>query len=520
MPRETSVAEFVFQTASQSPERIALGNVEEHVTYRELASRVARLAAGLRRLGLSRGDRIGVLTTPRADAYTLFLAANAIGVTWLGINPKHTYREMDYVVQDAQPAALFFISELEGRKYRDDVRRLASDAASVKATVSLDDTATGATTLSSLYEEPTSPHPSELGEDMAEDAALLVYTSGSTGSPKGVLLQNKAMIRRSLTQLEHWPLSDPPVIYNSFPMNHIGGMHFLSCYAMVGRGAIHFREKFEADTVPDLVHDLGINILLLLPTMYQLIASSPNFDVAKFASVQWFVFSGAQMPREILRRLRAAGGRIGTSYGMTETCGSVTYGYPDEDLDTLAITIGRSVPNGEVRVHKEDGTAAAEGEKGEIQVRPEYCMAGYLNRPEATRDTYTEDGWLKTGDLVEVMPRGNLRFVGRTSEMFKSGGYNVYPREIELTIEAKDGVDIAAVVAVPDQLYSEIGYAFVVPRSDAHLDETELRDWCREQLANYKIPKRIFVRDSLPMLAIGKVDKVKLRQELLAEEAE
>jgi acyl-CoA synthetase (AMP-forming)/AMP-acid ligase II len=205
--------------------------------------------------------------------------------------------------------------------------------------------------------------------------------------------------------------------------------------------------------------------------------------------------------------------RLGCSYGQTETTGSVVYSDDSASHDALTTAIGRPDPPGSVRICDEAGTLCPADTIGEIQVVPKFVMAGYLNKPIETADAFTPDRWLKTGDLGAWNSDGTIRFVGRASDGFKSGGYNIYPREIERALEEHPGIQLAAVVGVPDALYDRVGYAFLLLEAGARLGTEELQAWCRDRLANYKVPKRFIVREELPLLAIGKVDKAALRQE-------
>jgi len=514
-----SLAEYVGRSAQLFPDRLAIASEVERVTYRDLAARTCAVARLLLREGVRPGDRVAVLTPSRADAYVVFLAVNAVGAIWLGINARYKLPEMMYVMEDAKPRFMFFAAQSRGYGLLPIAGEVRAACPFVEKAFCLDDDDSVAEplarALARLPDDETEYRDVLAQVDRASLSAMLVYTSGSTGNPKGVLLPNRSMIQRSRTQLQRWPVSDFPRVYNAYPMNHIGAMHWVASYAIVGGGTIHFREKFEADEIPDLVQREQINALEFFPTMYKMVLESPAFVQDKFASVEWHIFSGAQMPIECLRILGGMGGKIGTSFGMTETCGSVTYADPDTDIETLSITIGRPVPEGEVRVMADELRPCAEREVGEIQVRREFAMSGYFGRPEQTERAFTVDGWLKTGDLAEVLPRGNLRFVGRRSDMFKSGGYNVYPREIELAIEAHPAVVLAAVVGMPDPKFGEVGYAFVVPQSDATLDAATIREWCRARLADYKIPKQFEVSSELPLLPVGKVDKVELRRRII-----
>jgi acyl-CoA synthetase (AMP-forming)/AMP-acid ligase II len=230
-----------------------------------------------------------------------------------------------------------------------------------------------------------------------------------------------------------------------------------------------------------------------------------------------FFWGGANLPKAFIRKLRAMGhGEVRTNYGASELCSSVTRTDPELDIDVLAQTIGYALDD-ELRVVKSDGALARIGEVGEAQVRRQWIMAGYLNRPEAMKEAFTEDGeWFRTGDLMELMEDGkNLRFVGRMSDMFKSGGYNVYPREIEEWLEEHPDIEMVVVFGVKDPVFDEVGHAVIISRAGTTPTEHEMKEWCKEGLANYKVPKSFEFRSSVPMLGTGKVDKIALRAEVV-----
>jgi acyl-CoA synthetase (AMP-forming)/AMP-acid ligase II len=225
--------------------------------------------------------------------------------------------------------------------------------------------------------------------------------------------------------------------------------------------------------------------------------------------VELILWEGAAMPLPIIRRLREIVPRLATAYNMTEAT-AITVVRPTDDLDVLANTVGLQFEGVEVRLIGEDGRAVADGEAGEVQTRSIYNMLGYWRRPKETAEVLTPDGWLRTGDLAERRADGRYRIVGRIKEMFKSGGYNVYPREVEDVIESHPAVAMAAVVSRPDPIWQEVGVAYVLPRAPVTVAELEAH--CRERLANYKIPKAFALCEELPLLPIGKVDKVALKR--------
>jgi acyl-CoA synthetase (AMP-forming)/AMP-acid ligase II len=517
-----TIVDYVFRHAETSPDLKAIADEQRSHSYGALKARICALADQLRGIGIGRGDFVAALTPPRADAYTLFLALNAIGAVWLGLNPRYTLREMRYMVGDAEPKALFFVSEMAGRTYLEEVKSLVAANACVENVVCFD----GAARDETLGDVPSfeaflasgSPRWDATGiERSGDDIAAIIYTSGSTGRPKGALLPNRCTVHRALVQNTDYVMkAGRPHCYVILPINHVGSIVLTCAFSMVNGGSLTFRQRFDPDRVGRDVLENDINFLVMVPTMYQQVFASPHFDEADYRNCQVFFWGGANLPKEFIRRLRAMGhGEVRTNYGATELCSSVTRTDPDLDIDVLAQTIGYALDD-ELRVVKDDGALAGIGEVGEARVRRQWIMAGYLNMPEATEEAFTADGeWFRTGDLMELMEDGkNLRFVGRISDMFKSGGHNVYPREIEEWIEEHPAVEMVAVLGKKDPLFDEVGHAVILNRAGTKPTEEEMKEWCRKGLVNYKVPKSFEFRSKLPMLGNGKIDKMALRAEM------
>ncbi|MFK7733278.1 MAG: class I adenylate-forming enzyme family protein [Pseudomonadales bacterium] len=512
-PMQVSISDYVFTYGLEYPGRVAMSSEFGDLSYGELSARVQQLAQSLLALGIKPGDRVAVLTTPRADAYSLFIALNAVGAIWVGINPVYQYEEMAYVVSDAQPVALVFLSEFQGRSYTDDVKRLANEHPCLNNVLCLDSELKSFQSLPGLLEERIASRSTDLAlpKINEDDVAMIVYTSGSTGQPKGCMLPNKAMVYRANVQWQQFKVSDYPRVFCPLPLNHVGGMQMVAGAALIGGGTVNFRQKFNPAEVGDVIQAGQINFMVMFPTMYQLLIDDPTFDREKYNSLECINFSGGVISRELLEQLRQLGnGRVQTCFGSTETCVGVVFSDPDLDPEVLAISVGKPI-NDDCRVMSDLGEHCKAGEVGEFQVKPDYCMVGYFKRPEATKEAFTSDGWLRSGDLVEVLPDGNFKFSARRSEMYKSGGYNIYPREVEICIESHPDVISAAVVGIPDKLYGEVGYAYVLAPEGKDLAEQVLKSWCKDKISNYKVPKIIEKVQAMPLLPNGKLDKVSLR---------
>lgn len=293
----------------------------------------------------------------------------------------------------------------------------------------------------------------------------------------------------------------------NLPINHIGGVGDLCCTPLVQGGSILFQEQFDAGAMLGSVARHGVNAFMQVPTTLKLLIEHPDFDTADLSGLRHVSWGGGAMPAAVIARYRALGAHLSTTYGMTEITGSVSYTDPDATDEEFANTVGRPIPEIDCRLVDADGREVAAGEHGEVEVRHPGQLLEYFENPDGTAGSLTPDGYFRTGDVGYLRPDGNLCLVARTKEIFKSGGYNTYPREIELVLEEFPTVWLAAVVPVPHPIFDEVGVAYLETDGD-DVDESVLVDWCRARLANYKVPKRIVRVDALPLLAVGKVDKM------------
>lgn len=513
-PRLARVCDYVEWHAELSPWADALVLGETRITYQALQDSVTALASAFKRAGIRPGDRIATMSPPHPDFTIAFLAAMSTGAIWVGLNPRYRLAELAYVLRDAEPSLLLTRTTIGPRNYTADLQQLQAEFQHIRF-VSLD-----ANDPSSPFESyaafldsadapgtPAGPMSKKIPD---RDPCIIVYTSGSTGRPKGALLTHEALVEFSLVQNRLWPVSHCRVL-NHFPINHVGCVVDISCPALISGGCIVFLEQFDADAALSLMVSERISFWVSLPTIFQTLLSLPQFAKADLSAVELIAWEGAAMPEELIHQLLKVCPRLATNYGLTETTGAVTLVSPTDKIEALIDSIGIPMPGVEMRLADATGQSVPEGQAGEIQVRSLFNMIGYWRRDTESSETILDGGWLRTGDLGVRRPDGAYRLVGRLKEMYKSGGYNIYPREIEIVIEQLSGVEMAAVVGVSDPRWQEIGFAFVVAHPS--IDADQLDRHCRVHLANYKVPKCFVSKESLPLLPIGKVDKTALRQE-------
>ena len=505
--------DLVALRAAEQPEALAVVDGETRLNNRQLKQRVDAVARALLSCRVQAGDRVATLAPPSTDFWLSFLAATSIGAIWQGLNPKYQRNEYDYLLGDAKPVVVFVRSPFDGRAYLDELQALAAHGPRF---VQL-----GETPLDEAHPcvvEGLSVGEPELSKRRAavdpEHAAVIVYTSGTTGQPKGAMLSHRANVQTALAHV-NWIGKGLDCVINPAPINHVGGLNNLSLVVFAAGGRIVFVPRVDFALIGAATQRERPTYLVGSPTAFSMMLSIPGFTFEAYRGLyEVVVFGGASTPVAHLQELRKSGARLSSVYGQTETTGMVTYTDFDAPLDVISETIGRPIRGMQVRVASPDGDALLAGETGEIQVRGISVMSGYFNRPEATREAFTADGWLKTGDLGVMRPDGEIAFAGRLKEMFKSGGYNCYPVEIELAICEHPDVAQAAVVAVPHDTFQEVGHAFLVAHPGRKIDTDALKAFLRERIANYKIPKTWSVLDAFATLPNGKVDKRSMRATL------
>jgi acyl-CoA synthetase (AMP-forming)/AMP-acid ligase II len=347
-----------------------------------------------------------------------------------------------------------------------------------------------------------------------EDLSDMLFTSGTTGKPKGVMTAHAQNLRVFATWSSEVGLRQGDRYLIVMPFFHSFGYKagWLSCL-MRGATALPLA-VFDVPDVLARIQRERISVLPGAPTVYQSLLAYPERARFDSSSLRLAVTGGAAVPEEMVRRMKSELGfaSVLTAYGLTETCGTVSMCGHDDDPATIATTSGRAIPGVEVKCVREDGSEAPRGEPGEVWVRGYNVMRGYFENEEETRKAIDADGWLHTGDVAVMDARGYLRITDRLKDMFIVGGFNCYPAEIENQMYAHPAIAQVAVIGIPDERMGEVGMAFVVPLAGQAPTPESIIAWCREQMANYKVPRRVAIVDALPQNASGKVTKFALRE--------
>ena len=466
------------------------------VTFAELAGVVRRAATGCAEHGVQPGDRVAIWGPNSLEWIAAALGALAAGAAIVPLNTRFKAEEAAYIL-DKSGATLTFVSPpFLGNDYP----AMLGSRSSVLLEEAL---------WTSYDEKPPVP----VKED---DTGDIIFTSGTTGRPKGVVTTHAQTLRVFETWSDVVGLRDRDRYLVVNPFFHTFG-YKAGIVACLLRGAtIVPQPVFDVATTLDLVERERISVLPGPPTLYQSILDAPGRSDRDLTSLRLAVTGAAVVPVVLVERMRDELGfdTVLTAYGLTESTGTVTMCRRDDDPVTIATTSGRAIPDTEVRVVDGDGHPLRAGEAGEVVVRGYNVMRGYFEDPEATAKTIDADGWLHTGDIGVLDERGNLRITDRLKDMYVVGGFNAYPAEIEQVLATHPSVAESAVIGVPEERLGEVGKAFVVPRPGASIDGDQLIGWCKERMANYKVPRFVEVVDALPRNASGKVLKVELRQRI------
>jgi fatty-acyl-CoA synthase len=496
------------ERARISPSVTALVEVSsgERFSYRDLDRRAAACAASwLDDLGLSTGDRIAILSGNRVEFIDCFFAAAKSGITLVPLNSRLAVPEMATIISDSGASALIF------------------DAAHSDTALALADGASGLTLIA--LDEPAVPAQHRFGELLErhlptsfqwvavapEHPHCLLYTSGTTGKPKGVIVPHRMVAWNGFTTAVAWQLSADDVSPIFTPLYHAGGLGaFLVPIFTVG-GTVILHSGFDAGEIWRTIEDEGCTVVLGVPTIWAMLAEAPDFATTDLGKVRWFISGGAPLPRHVIDTYRERGVVLRQGYGMTEV-GVNCFTMTDEEAWARAGSIGRLMPYLEARVADAENRDLPPGEIGELCFRgPAVCL-GYWNQPEATAASWDDDDWFHTGDMVSVDEDGFFYIAGRAKDMFISGGVNVYPAEIENQLLQHPDLADAAVVGVPDPTWGELGVAFVVPVAGREVTGDQLAAFLSDRLARFKIPKQWMVLEEMPRTAYGKVVKPQLKQ--------
>ena len=518
----TQAWQYVEHWAKEFPDKESLVFNDDRLTWSEFKKNMDMVAKGFLDAGVEQGDRVAMLAMARTEFMTTYMAAGKIGAMWLGLNPKFTLDELRYQLNDSRPKVLITVRNFMETDISDNIKTLMKEMPFIEKVLVLGDPFEGAESYYEYVWEDRNNLDSELlnrsGQVKDSDNALLMYTSGSTGKPKGVV-QTHSSITSNINVMKeklHYSSDDRMIVH--FPINHVASDVEIGLSCIYAGGTLIFMENFDPVKSLMKIREEKITILGQVPVMYLMQMQTPLWRESDwYKTIRGYVISGAIPPASLIESLKKireeTGCLIYNAYGSTEACGLVTYTNDDDSLDFIAKSIGTVPAPMQIRLVDDDGNDVDQGKVGEMLLKGPFLFKEYYNMPEKTKESF-ENEWFHTSDLAFADEQGNLFMTGRKSEMFKTGGENVFPREIEEVLEGHESVLFAAVISVPDEIYQEVGWGYIMLKPGKSTDEEELRKLCKAKLANFKVPKKFIIRQELPLLATGKINKMALKEEV------
>jgi malonyl-CoA/methylmalonyl-CoA synthetase len=480
------------------PTRLAIETVEgQRITYGDLIARAGQTANVLAARGVKPGDRVAAQTEKSVPGLVLYLATVRAGAVYLPLNTAYTLNELEYFITDAEPSLVVCDpSKADG---------IGAIAAKVGAKVET----LGADGKGSLTDAAATAKPGfETVARENDDLAAILYTSGTTGRSKGAMLSHDNLASNSLALVDYWRFTDKDVLIHALPIYHTHGLFVASNVTLFARASMIFLPKFDPELIIKLM--ARATVMMGVPTFYTRLLQSPALTKEATAHMRLFVSGSAPLLADTHREWAARTGHaVLERYGMTETNMNTSNPY---DGERVPGAVGHALPGVSLRVtDPETGKTLGPESIGMIEVKGPNVFKGYWQMPEKTRSEFRDDGFFITGDLGKIDAHGYVHILGRGKDLVISGGFNVYPKEIESEIDAMPGVIETAVIGVPHADFGEGVTAVVVCAKNAGVDEAAVLQALEGRLAKFKMPKRVFIVDELPRNAMGKVQKNILR---------
>jgi fatty-acyl-CoA synthase len=519
-----SVAEALEARAAEAPDRTFLIFNDRRFSYRQVEQRAAALAAALHELGVERGDRIA-LDLPNWPEFIISMFATAkLGAIMVPLNPRYTVPELQYMLRHSEATVVISAETFNSTDYLQLFEGFLTSLPDLQYLVTVGDAELWYDDRIYQFEDLVS---SGEGRDLprvdidpVEDVFAILYTSGTTGKPKGVALTHANLLSTATETVAAIGLGPDDVVFGVATVFHVFGLGPGILGTMMANASLVLQEQFEPARALELIRRHGVTVHYGVPTVYITEMRESDRPIRQLRTLRTGIVAGAPIGDEMVRRIREElCPNLCVAYSLTETASTVAMTRPDDPRDKQLFTVGRPLPGTDVRVLDLDGTILPEESLGEIAVRGPGVMKGYYRQPGETAQAFDEDGFFLTGDLGMVDEDGYIHIVGRRKELIIRGGFNVYPREVEDRLHAHPAVLEVAVVGLPHEVLGEVVCACIRPVEGAIITGEEIKDWCRGALADFKVPDLVRFFDEFPLTGSGKVRRVELARMVSAEES-
>lgn len=514
------LGDLLTKHAKENPASEAIVFREVRLNYGTFNRETDRIAAGLLKMGITKGDRIGIYLSSRPEFLFIYLAAAKIGAIAVPISWRFTPPEIRFVINDAGISLLCTMPGFSGMDFIKNLEQIRQEVPCLKHVVLLDGGPAGNDMVPyvHLLREPDHSLRKAAAAVTPDDTVLLLYTSGTTGVPKAAMLTHGNLVAYAEGMLSSSGAERGDSVLLNVPLNHVGGaVMALMCCLYLGNKLV-LMDAFVPEDTLKVIEREKIAIIGQVPAQYALELLNPNIGKYNLGSVRIALVSGQSCPADLIARIRDRMGVLPrNAYGLTEVSGAITFTRPEHGEDRIRNSVGRPMEGTTIAVMDEKNTILPPNSIGEIAVAGTTVMKGYWNRPDENKKAFDERGYFHTGDMGMVDDSGFLMLSGRKKEMYIRGGENVYPPEVEEAIARHPNVMMSAVVGRPDPVMGEVGRVYIIPKPGTAITPEEIKAFLADKLAKYKIPEDIIFRNNLPLTPIGKVKKLDLYEEISRE---
>lgn len=512
--------QYLEQGAQSDPERTLWSYQGRDYSYQEINELSNKLATGLLGHGYCKGDCLGLIALNQPEWLISYFAALKIGVVLVGLSVRYRDEELKYILEQSGARGVICLAQYDDLNYREYLSKLKENLSSLEHIFYIDEASQGSgkpkpdsfdklisntsnsAALNSAKEKISGEHPS-----------IIIYTSGTTGRPKGAVLTHASQLAAAVAQAEHLKMNEKDVVPLTPPLNHVGGLTCAALAALVAGSSCLMLPQFSPKGLINLLKEKPITIMGGVPTMYSLLMQEEEFTKLDHSQVRILQIGGANADPELLMQLQKhyPNAVLLNNYGMSETSGFVLMGQMNDSQEMVLQSVGKTIGDCKVKVVDAENNTLPAGNVGELCIQGSSVIKAYHDMPEKSAQAIDDEGWLASGDLAELTKSGHVILRGRQKEMYLQGGFNVYPVEVENLMMRHSEVLLAAGIGVPDKILGEVGRYFIVLSPTGTATEHSLKEYCREHLANYKIPREIVFLKELPMTSSGKVNKSVLK---------
>ncbi|MYL32083.1 AMP-binding protein [Pontibacillus yanchengensis] len=512
-----TVVDYVNAAVTTHPDKVFLYQGEEQMIFREIDEQSDRLASALLDIGIEKGDHLAINALNQFEWLVSFFASAKLGATLVTLNVRYRDSEIEYMVNNAEVKAIISIDSFAGFDYVAFYQNLRDKLPTVEHYLFIGGGGfEGSYDVADLLQVEVNKKRLEQTKQQvkATDPLLIIYTSGTTGKPKGSMITHKSILASAIAQRDHFHVGEEDLAIGALPLNHVGGITCTVMVALVSQSSVTLIPFFQPQQVLQAIQEYKATILGGVPTMYLMLMNEKDLAHYNLSSLRLCIAGGSNVEPKLALTLskQLPNATLVNLYGLSETSGACVLSNLHDSVETISNSIGVVIGDFQGKVVDTEGREVPNGDVGELVIKGDCVAQGYYQMPNETAETFSSDGWLQTGDMVTKDASSYISYKGRKKEMYITGGFNVFPVEIENILTTHDKVQLAAGIGIPDEFLGEVGRFYIVPAADTNPTEEELREFCLSHVSDYKIPKEFIFVSDVPMTPAGKIQKAKLKE--------